>query len=182
MRCAGCVLATGLLLTAAQAATPVLTRSYDKGRTGANLTETLLTPQLVAGKGLQRAKSLVIDDDPRIEAQPLYVPNLAMSDGKTHNVVFVASMGNHIFAFDADAPQGHDLLWKTAVGEPFRPREVQKPGEHRRTTIDLYGINILWGILSHACDRPRCQCDVLHQLGRAGRWPAGAVSAPHSTR
>jgi hypothetical protein len=148
MKCAGYVLAVGLLLPAAQAATPVLTRSYDNGRTGANLTETLLTPELVAGKDLQRAKSLIIDDDPRIEAQPLYVPNLAMSDGKNHNVVFVASMGNHIFAFDADAPQGHDLLWKTAVGEPFRPSEVQKPGEHRRTTIDRYGINILWGILS----------------------------------
>jgi outer membrane protein assembly factor BamB len=93
-------------------------------------------------------KSLLVDDDPRIEAQPLYVPNLTMSDGTTHNVVFVASMGNHIFAFDADAPQGNDLIWKTAVGEPFRPPEVQKTGEHRRTTIDLYGINILWGILS----------------------------------
>ena len=127
MKRAAYVLAAGLLLPAAQAATPVLTRSYDNGRTGANLTETLLTPQLVASKGLQRAKSLVIDDDPRIEAQPLYVPNLVMSDGKTHNVVFVASMGNHIFAFDADAPEGHDLLWKRPSASRFvRPR-CRKP-------------------------------------------------------
>src|SRR5882762_4440833 len=67
MKRAAYVLAAGLLLPAAQAATPILTRSYDNGRIGANLTETLLTPQLIASKGLQRVKSLVIDDDPRIE-------------------------------------------------------------------------------------------------------------------
>lgn len=137
-----------LLLSAARAATPVVTRSYDNGRTGADLTETQLTPQLVTTKGLRLSKSLVVDDDPRIEAQPLYVPDLAMSDGKRHDVVFVATMGNHVFAFDVDAPQGHDLLWKTSLGEAFRPQELQQPGEHRKTTIDLYGINILWGILS----------------------------------
>jgi hypothetical protein len=71
-----------------------------------------------------------------------------MSDGKTHNVAFVASMGNHVFAFDVDAPQGGDLLWKTSLGEPYRPRETESAGQHRATTIDMYGINVLWGILS----------------------------------
>jgi hypothetical protein len=141
-------LALNFSLTLAEASTPVLTRSYDNGRTGADLTETELTPQLVATKGLKLTKSLVIDDDPRIEAQPLYVPNLAMSDGKTHNVAFVASMGNHVFAFDVDAPQGGDLLWKTSLGEPYRPRETESAGQHRATTIDMYGINVRWGILS----------------------------------
>jgi hypothetical protein len=60
-------------------ATAVLTRSYDNGRTGANLTETTLTPAVVAGKGLARVRSFDLtdggfQDDPRIEAQPLYVP------------------------------------------------------------------------------------------------------------
>lgn len=137
-----------LLPSMALSETPVLTRSYDNARTGADLTETQLTPELVSTKGLQLSKSLAIDDDPRIEAQPLYVPNLLMSDGKRHNVIFVASMGNHVFAFDADAPQGSDLIWKTSLGTAFRPPETQKPGAHRSTTIDLYGINILWGILS----------------------------------
>src|SRR5262249_18425821 len=52
------------------------------------------------------------------------------------------------WAFDADAEEGQDLLWKTSLGQPFRPRETQKPGDHRSTTIDFWGINILWGILS----------------------------------
>src|ERR1700733_9387607 len=84
------------LAQVAQAATPVLTRSYDNGRTGANTTETTFTPQLVAAKGLRKLKSLSIPDDPRVEAQPLYVPGVRIQkDNQLHNVVFVASMGNH---------------------------------------------------------------------------------------
>lgn len=82
----------------------VLTRSYDNGRTGANNSEMILTPQLLLNKGLKRLKSLNVDDDPRIEAQPLYVPQLQTPDGKDHNVVFVATMANQVWAFDADAP------------------------------------------------------------------------------
>ena len=126
-----------LLISTAPAATSVLTRSYDNGRTGANPSETVFTPQCVESKGLKRSKSLNIDDAPRIEAQPLYVPHLHMADGTGHNVVFVASMGNHVWAFDADAEEGQDLLWKMALGQPFRPREAQKPGQHRSTTIDF---------------------------------------------
>jgi hypothetical protein len=137
-----------LLLSTTQAVAQVLTRSYDNGRTGANTSETIFTPQLVESRGLKRKKSVKIDDDPRIEAQPLYVPHLQMPDGKEHNVIFIASMGNHVWAFDADAAEGSDVLWKTSLGQPFRPRETQQPGKHRQTTIDFWGINILWGILS----------------------------------
>ena len=133
---------------ASKAQTGVLTRSYDNGRTGANTSETLFTPQLLESKGLKRFKSLKVDDDPRIEAQPLYIPQLLMQDGKKHNVLFVATMGNQVWAFDADAPEGEDLLWKTPLGTPFHPAETQKPGAHRSTKVDLWGINIRWGILS----------------------------------
>ncbi len=131
--------------------TPVLTRSYDNGRTGANYTETVLTPDAIVQRGMSKFKSLVVaNDDPRIEAQPLYVPNL-MIQGKPHNVVFVATMGNNVWAFDADEPdESKHLLWKTAkpLGRPFHPAETNQPGQHRSTTIDSAGINILWGILS----------------------------------
>jgi hypothetical protein len=139
----------GLLLVVlhAQAGTPVLTRSYDNSRNGANTTETTLTPALVQSKGLVRVKSLMVTDDPRIEATPLYVPGLVVN-GKPHNVVFVASMGNHVFAFDADAPQGKDLLWmSTLLGNPLNPAKDPASGPNA-TVVDLYGINKLWGILS----------------------------------
>jgi hypothetical protein len=139
------------LLTSSEllrAQTAVLTRSYDNGRTGANMSETVFTPAIVATNGLKKIKSLTIDDDPRIEAQPLYVPNLTMKkDGKKHNVIFVASMGNHVYAFDADAPEGSDLLWKTPLGAPYEPPATQVNG-HRSTPVDSWGINIGWGILS----------------------------------
>jgi hypothetical protein len=132
-------------------ATPVLTRSYDNSRNGANTTETTFTPALVASKGLTKVKSLSIPDDPRIEAQPLYVPGLVMKkDNKAHNVVFVASMGNLVRAFDADAPEGADLLWTSlALSNPYKPiaKKANNP-EGRETNVDLWGINILWGILS----------------------------------
>src|SRR5260370_505512 len=117
--------------------TMVLTRSYDNGRTGANLTETQFTPALVASKGLTRVKTFQVDDDPRIEAQPLYVPGIQMPDGKKHNVLFVASMGNHVWAFDVDSSE----FWKTpALGMPFAPPENEQPGQHRSTAIDGWGI------------------------------------------
>jgi hypothetical protein len=58
---------------------------------------------LVAAKGLRRVRSFAVDDDPRIEeAQPLYEPHLTMPDGKAHDVLFVASMGNDIWAHWSD--------------------------------------------------------------------------------
>lgn len=139
-------LGLGGLFTAAQvtAQTAVLTRSHDNARTGANMSETVLTPAAVAAKGLSRVRGFVVDDDPRIEAQPLYLPHLTMPDGKAHDVLFVASMGNHIWAFDVDG----NGTWKTPqLGAPFVPPEVPNQG-HRSTTIDSWGINIAWGILS----------------------------------
>ena len=85
----------------------VLTRSYNIGRTGANTRETELTPDLVAG-GLRKLFSLPAAGgpdtlgDPRIEAQPLIVTNIKMNDGKVHNVVYVCTMDNHVWTFDAD--------------------------------------------------------------------------------
>lgn len=125
--------------------TEVLTRSYDNGRTGANTTETTLTPALVTNKGLVRVRSFAIDDDPRIEAQPLYLPNVEMPDGKAHDVLFVASMGNHIWAFDVNG----NGIWKTPqLGTPLRPARSPKGPRPTSTVVDNWGINVLWGILS----------------------------------
>src|SRR5262252_8135797 len=91
-----------IIATAAtRAATPVLTRSYDNGRTGSNTSETTLTPAVVS-QGLKKLFALRITDDPRIEAQPLYVPGLTMGDGQKHDVVYVFSMANTVWAFDAN--------------------------------------------------------------------------------
>ena len=56
-----------------------------------------------------------------IYAQPLYVSNLAIAGG-THNVVFVASMLNTVYALDADTG---DQLWSKNFGSPIIPEDVE---------------------------------------------------------
>src|SRR5437660_184180 len=52
-------------------------------------------------------------------AQPLYVPNVAFTEGQ-RNVVYVATMHNVVYAFDADAPQASGPIWSKKLG-PFVP-------------------------------------------------------------
>lgn len=126
--------------------TPVLTRSYDDARTGANITESILTPDKLSHQGLTRLRLPLPGDpaidDPRIEAQPLYVPSLLMKDGKRHDVIFVCSMGNSIYAFDANT--GHLIApYPISLGPPV-------PIKHTRVmnNIAYWGINTECGILS----------------------------------
>ncbi len=114
----------------------VLTRSYDNARTGANTQESVLTPATVS-KGLRKLFSLEVTDDKRLEAQPLIVPRVTMGNGKVHDVVYICTMANQIWAFDAnDGSQ----LWVTPVS--------LGPAIRADRSIDMWGINIHWGILS----------------------------------
>jgi hypothetical protein len=97
----------------------VLTRSYDSGRTGANLNETILTPANVNPTNF--GKLFTIPTDGQIYAQPLYMSNLTIAGG-THNVVFAASMLNTIYAIDADTGA---TLWTHNYGTPITPKEVE---------------------------------------------------------
>jgi hypothetical protein len=94
----------------AAAQIPVLQRGYDANVSGANLSETILTTNNVSPSTFGRIFSLPVDGN--IYAQPLYVPNLTINGGK-HNVVFVATMKNIVYAFDADT-QGPPL-WELNV-------------------------------------------------------------------
>jgi hypothetical protein len=78
----------------------VLTWRYDVTHAGQNTQETALTPANVASNAFGKLFSLSVDD--HVFAQPLYVPNLKMSDGQVHNVLFVATENDSIYAFDAD--------------------------------------------------------------------------------
>ena len=81
----------------------VLTQHNDNGRSGANLDETLLTPDNVNVN--QFGKIFECPVNGQIYAQPLYVPNVRITDDHgavhTNNVVYVATMRNILYAFDA---------------------------------------------------------------------------------
>jgi hypothetical protein len=85
-------------------ATPpaVLQRGYSTGVINANTAETILTPSNVSEATFGRIFSLPVDG--QIYAQPLYVPGVAIPNQGTHNVLYVATMNDSIFAFDADTP------------------------------------------------------------------------------
>jgi len=86
--------------TSAYAQPPVLQRGYDANVSGANLSETTLTTSNVGPSTFGLLFTLPVDY--QIYAQPLYVPNLAIPGQGTHNVVFVATMYDSVYAFDAD--------------------------------------------------------------------------------
>ena len=85
----------------AEANMAVLQRGYTPDVAGANLNETILTPSNISSATFGRLFSLPVEG--AIYAQPLYVPNLNIN-GSIHNVVFVATMNNYVYAFDADTP------------------------------------------------------------------------------
>lgn len=91
----------------------VLTANYDNNRTNSNTSETLLTPQTVNGNSFGKVGTFPVDG--QIYAQPLYVPSLQIS-GAPHNVVFVATMHNSVYAIDADTPQSTTPLWTVNLG------------------------------------------------------------------
>jgi hypothetical protein len=88
---------------------------YDYGRTGANLQEWILKPSNVDAAHFGKLFSRSVDDS--VYALPLIVPNLDIS-GQRRNVLFVATMNNTVYAFDADDPARVEPYWSTNLGTP----------------------------------------------------------------
>jgi Chitobiase/beta-hexosaminidase C-terminal domain/Legume lectin domain len=94
---------------------PVLTWRYDLTHAGQNTNETLLTPENVNPNSFGKLFTLAVDST--VYAQPLYVPALKMSDGQVHNVLFVATENDSVYAFDADSNGGENAnpIWHVSL-------------------------------------------------------------------
>jgi len=104
------------------------TNKNDNSRTGQNLQETVLASQNVNVSTFGKLFSYAIDG--RVTAQPLYVanvyvPNPLHGTAGYHNVLYVATNNDSVYAYDAD---GKELgtLWHDSFINP--PSVVPVPG------------------------------------------------------
>ena len=100
------------LASAAAAQVSVLTQHNDNGRSGQNTAEAFLTTSNVTVSQFGKLFSQSVDG--YIYAQPLYVANVSVA-GKLHNVVYVATEHNTVYAFDADTASPSSL-WQVNLG------------------------------------------------------------------
>lgn len=99
----------------AAAQVSVTTYHNDNARTGQNLNESLLTPANVNPNQFAKLYATTGTLDSWAAAQPLYVPNVSIPGQGTHNVVYVATLNNSVYAFDADTGV---QLWYANYGPP----------------------------------------------------------------
>ena len=110
---------------AVQAQTPplaVLTQHNDNARTGDNLRETLLNTSSVNVHRFGKLWTRYVDG--YLYAQPLYVPNVRIPGHGLHNVIYLATAHNSVYAFDADDPKAILPFWRVNLGPSIPADEV----------------------------------------------------------
>jgi hypothetical protein len=78
----------------------MVTYKNDVLRSGQNTTESVLTTTNVSASTFGLLRTLPVDG--KVDAQPLYLSSLTVG-GATHNVVYVATENDSVYAFDADS-------------------------------------------------------------------------------
>jgi len=86
----------------------VTTQHGNNERTGANLAETILNTSNINVHDFGRLFRRPVEGS--IYAQPLYLPAVNVPGKGLHNLVYVATMHNLIYAFDADDPAASSCL------------------------------------------------------------------------
>jgi hypothetical protein len=112
--------------TGSKTATSTLAATYagmlvyhnDLGRTGQNLNESILTTSNVTSAQFGKLFSYAVDGG--TYAQPLYVQSVTVGTQGVHNVVYVATEHDSVYAFDADGkvttPLWHVSFLNSATG------------------------------------------------------------------
>ena len=95
----------------------VTTSRNNNNRDGQNNSEVVLTPSNVNASKFGKLFTHYVDGS--VYGQPLYVPNVSIN-GVKHNVIYVVSEHDTVFAFDADDAHGTNSkpLWYTPFSHP----------------------------------------------------------------
>ncbi len=100
-----------LVFGVCRAQVQVVTYHNDNARTGQNLSEVLLSPSNVKAGAFGKRFTQAVDGN--VLAQPLYLPAVYVPGKGIHNVVYVATAHDSLYAFDADSATGANAapLW-----------------------------------------------------------------------
>lgn len=102
----------------------VTTSQYDNFRTGATLSEKTLTPQNVNARQFGKLGAFKVDGP--VYAQPLFLHGVEVPGKGAHNVIYVATEHDSVYAFDADRP-GDPPLWQVSFLD--NTRDITVPSE-----------------------------------------------------
>jgi len=109
------VVVTLAVAAQSQPVAQVITSQYDNARTGATLKETVLTPANVNRGRFGKIFSYKVDGD--VYAQPLFLPGVEIPGKGIHNVIFVATEHDSVYAFDAEGNPS-EPLWRVNFLNP----------------------------------------------------------------
>src|SRR5437763_657122 len=129
------------------AQTSVTTWHYDNARTSANTSETVLTPSNVNSTSFGKLATLPVDGF--VVGHPLYRSIVNVLSQGVHNVVYVATMHDSVYAFDADSANTSPL-WMTSIftyspaGATSVPATVKKDsGTTRWTEVGIISTPVI---------------------------------------
>lgn len=92
----------------------ILTGNGDNDRTNANLQEVRLAPATVTPDTFGKLGAFPVDG--QVYSQPLYVSGLSIPGRGALNVLFVSTMHNSVYAFNADSMSPIVPLWHVNLG------------------------------------------------------------------
>ena len=118
-------LAMLLGLSASYASAQVTTSQYNNMRTGATLTEKVLTPRNVNVKQFGKLGAFKVDG--AVYAQPLFVPKVEIPGKGKHDLLFVATEHDSVYAFDANRPK-EAPLWQVSFLDSSRDVKSVRAG------------------------------------------------------
>lgn len=93
----------------------VLTQHNDNARTGVNARETFLTPANVNSRHFGMLFKRAVDD--QLYTQPLIATHVQVGGG-TRDLVYVTTVNNSVYAFDANDPEATQPIWHVSFGTP----------------------------------------------------------------
>ena len=116
------ILASAVLAGSGLSQVEITTGHNDNGRTGGNLSEAILNASNVNVSNFGKLFARTVDGE--IYAQPLYASQVSVPGKGVHNVVYVATEHNSVYAFDADDPTQSSPLWFVNLGTAVPSQDV----------------------------------------------------------